>query len=118
MVPKWFNPRIYQVTAWTNMISGVIGFILSLLLNGGWYSVVWFPWVSEHEINLKRPGALQFLIFYYAGAFVVTLIIESLTNIFFLRDEFPVKRILRATVVANILSYIAGTIVLYSYSFN
>jgi hypothetical protein len=117
LLSKWFDIRIYRVTAWTNIISGIIGIIISILLNGGWYLVVWFPWVSEHEINLTRDGSLQFLIIYYAAAFALTLIIETLTNILFLRKQYPTKKIFKTTVIANILSYAVGTIVLYSYSF-
>lgn len=117
LLPNWFNGKIYRITAWTNIISGIIGIALSMFLNGDWYLVVWFPWVSSNEINLTREGSLQFLIIYYAFAFVLTLIIEALTNILFLRKRFPAKKILAATVVANICSYAVGTVVLYSYSF-
>ena len=117
LIPKWFNARIYRVTTWTNMISGTLGFITTLILNGGWFSVIWFPWVSNNEINLTKHGALQFLIIFYAIAFLLTLIIETFTNILFLCKQYPRQKIIRATIIANILSYAAGTIVLYSYSF-
>jgi hypothetical protein len=117
LAPKWFSARIYRVTAWTNMISGVVGIILSMLLNGGWYLVVWFPWVSENEVKVTQKGSLQFLIVYYAVAFLLTLIVETITNIIFMKEEHQAKRIVRATMIANVFSYTVGTVVLYSYSF-
>ncbi len=118
LLPKWFDKRIYRVTAWTNIISGLLGIIISMVLNGGWYLVVWFPWVSNNEINLSTKDALQGLIIFYAAAFVLTLIIETITNILFLRKYYATKKIIRATAIANILSYAVGTIVLISYSFH
>lgn len=35
----------------SNLVSGILGFVLSLILNGGWLGVFWFPWVSSHEIK-------------------------------------------------------------------
>lgn len=118
LMPKWFSAKIFRITVWTNMISGIFGIIISLLLNGGWYLVVWFPWVSEHEIDLTRNGSLQFLAIYYAAAFILTLIIEILTNILFLRKTYLTRKIITATIIANVISYVAGTLALYSYSFN
>ena len=118
LLPNWFDKRIYGVTALTNIISGLTGIIISMILNGGWYLVVWFPWVSNNEINLSKKGALQGLIIFYAIAFVLTLIIETIINVLFLRKRYSTKKVIRATVIANILSYAAGTVVLYSYSFH
>lgn len=117
LTSKLFNANIYRSTAWTNIISGIFGIAGTLFLNGGWYLVVWFPWVSKHEINLSKGNALQFLVVYYLIAFVLTLALEILTNILFLRNAYSRKAIIKATVITNVLSYIAGTIVLYSYSF-
>jgi len=118
LLPKWFDKRIYGTAISTNLISGLAGIMISMILNGGWYLVVWFPWVSSHEIDLTKKEALQGLIIFYAVAFVLTLILETITNILFLRKCYPTKQIIKATVIANILSYAVGTIVLYSYSFH
>ena len=118
LLPKWFDKRIYGLTTLTNFISGLIGIIISMILNGGWYLVVWFPWVSSHEIDLTKKEALQGLIIFYAVAFILTLIIETITNILFLRKRYQTNQIIKATVISNIISYAIGTIVLYSYSFH
>ena len=118
LLPKWFDKRIYGLTTLTNFISGLIGIIISMILNGGWYLVVWFPWVSSHEIDLTKKEALQGLIIFYAVAFILTLIIETITNILFLRKRYQTNQIIKATVISNIISYAIWTIVLYSYSFH
>ena len=113
----WFNKKIYGVTALTNVISGIVGIGISMILNGGWYLVVWFPWVSSNEFNLSNKESLNGLIIFYLGAFILTIIIETLTNWLFLRKHYKAKQILVRTLIANIISYAIGTIVLYSYSF-
>ena len=117
LLPKWYNKRIYGVTTLTNVVSGVTGIIISMILNGGWYLVVWFPWVSSNEIDPSNREALDGLVVFYLLAFVLTLIIETAINVLFLRKHYPTKKVIKATVIANILSYAVGTVVLYSYSF-
>lgn len=112
-----FDQRIYGVTTATNFISGIIGILASLKLNGGWWLVVWFPWVSNNEVEVTNNESMKWLYILYTCAFVLTLIIEILTNWLFLRKHFKVKEIIIATILVNILSYIVGTFVLYSYSF-
>lgn len=114
---KWFDKRIYGITALSNVISGVTGIVISMILNGGWYLVVWFPWVSSNEINLSNSESLKALIIFYVCAFILSIIIESLINWLFLRKRFKTNRILITTLIANVVSYAIGTIVLYSYSF-
>lgn len=113
----WFNKKIYGITTLTNVISGIIGIVISMILNGGWYLVVWFPWVSSNEITLTNKESLNGLINFYLGAFVLTIILETLTNWLFLRKLYKTKWILITTLIANVISYAIGTFVLYSYSF-
>lgn len=113
----WFNKKICGITTLTNVISGLIGIIISMILNGGWYLVVWFPWVSSNEITLSNKESLNGLIIFYLCAFVLTIILETLTNWLFLKKTYKTKRILITTLIANVISYAIGTIVLYSYSF-
>ena len=117
LLPQWYNGRIYRVTTLTNVISGLTGIMISMFLNGGWYLVVWLPWVSKYEINISNKESLHALMFYYAIAFILTLIIEVNINFLLLRKQYLMGKIIKATIVANIVSYAIGTIVLYSYSF-
>ena len=57
LLPKAFDKRIFLVTTLTNVISGVVGIFISMVLNGGWWLVVWLPWVSRHEIHLSQKAA-------------------------------------------------------------
>jgi len=88
LVKKWKNGKIYYAVAGTNIISGVIGFIASMKLNGGWYLVVWFPWVSSNEINIHNKQELNAMILYYIACFVVSLIVETITNMLFLKRHY------------------------------
>ena len=118
LLPKWIDKKVFICTTLSNVISGIIGMIISLKLNGGWYLVVWFPWVSDNEVDLSQEGQLKPMIIYYLAAFFLTLLIEMSTNSPFLGRNYSVRKILVATLVANILSYAVGSLVLYSYSFN
>lgn len=87
-------------------------------MNGGWWLVVWFPWVSDNEVNLDNPQIRISLYIYYACAFVVTLILESGVNWLMLKKTCPTKKILKTTLIVNIISYAIGSLVLYTYSFS
>ena len=115
---KVLNGRITGTVFLSNFISGITGIILTLILNGGWWLVVWFPWVGSHEIDLSVPNALWGLILFYLVAFVLSVLIEVTVNWLNLKRTYTSKKILWATFVANIASYLLGSIVLYSISFS
>ena len=88
----WKNGKVYSTVIISNLISGIIGIVGSMILNGGWWLVVWFPWVSNHEVRGDR--AFQQLIIFYLIAFVLTILIEVAINIFRLKSEYSQKRII------------------------
>lgn len=112
---SWKNKRVYMTVTLSNFISGVVGFIISLKLNGGWWLVIWLPWVSENEVDLTT--GLGSLTIYYLSAFILTLILEALVNTLLLKREYGASDIIKATSLTNVASYIAGSVMLYSYSF-
>ena len=112
---QWYNKKEYCTATLTNIISGITGIVVSMKLNGGLWLVVWFPWVSSNEVNARN---INWLVVFYACAFILTIIIELFTNWLFLRKLYKRKQILVASMIANIVSYVVGTLVLYSYSFN
>ena len=112
---QWYNERIYGTAILTNTISGIVGIIASIALNGGWWLVVWFPWVSRYEVHTEN---IKWLVIFYACAFILTIIIELFINWLFLKKRYKTKQILIASMIANIVSYAVGTLVLYSYSFS
>jgi len=113
-----FDKRIFLVATLSNAISGAAGIFISIALNGGWWLVVWLPWVSKNEIDLAQRAEREALIIYYAIAFVLTLFIEAIINLPLLSQKYSSKKIVKATLIANLISYIAGTMVLYSISFH
>jgi len=63
LVRKKFDKKIYLSATVSNIISGAVGIISTLALNGGWWLVVWFPWVSSHEVDIhSRQAALALVI--------------------------------------------------------
>lgn len=114
LTETWKDSKAYKAAILSNIISGVFGIIASLIINGGWWLVVWFPWVSMHEVNGME--ARNMLGFFYLAAFVVTVIIESGTNYLFLKKSFEKKQIFKMTLRTNVISYLVGSIAMYSYS--
>ena len=60
-----FDGRITATVFFANFVSGLFGIIITLILNGGWWLVVWFPWVSSHEVDFSIPNELTGFIIYY-----------------------------------------------------
>lgn len=114
LTKKWSNTKIYGAVVVSNIVSGIIGIAASLALNGGWWLVVWFPWVSENEVSGDQ-GIKWFTILYLI-AFILTLIIEGVINFLLLRKTHP-KQVVNYTFWINVMSYAFGSIVMYSYSF-
>lgn len=112
-----FKAAICKAVILSNIVSGIIGIVISMILNGGWWLVCWFPWVSSHEVDLTGQALLA-LTLYYICAFILSVIIEGAINIAMLRHTYPTKQITRATLIVNIASYLAGTIIMYTFSFS
>lgn len=112
LIQRKFNKRIWGSAAISNIVSGVIGIIITMILNGGWWLVVWFPWVSSHEVNIHNPIHLLGLIIYYFAAMILSVLIELLANHLILKKEYPFKKTLNATLIANAFSYFVGALLI------
>ena len=112
LIRKKFNKRIYLTAALSNIISGAVGIITTLELNGGWWLVVRFPWVSKHEVDIHDPQSLRTLVLFYAAALILSVLIELLVNHLMLRKRYPFKKTLHATLIANAFSYILGAVLI------
>ena len=112
------NARITAVVFFSNFVSGLFGIITTMILNGGWWLVVWFPWVSSHEVDLSAPNAFFVLIIFYLIAFVLSVLIEELINYSMLSKKYPARKILWTTLLANVASYLLGSIALYTLGFS
>ena len=64
LTKKLYDKPLYKVLGFSNALSGLTGIMLSLWLNGGWFLVVWFPWVSSNEVNLQHHHVLRTLLIY------------------------------------------------------
>ena len=84
---KSLNIRIIAPVVVSNIVSGALGAAVSKAINDGWMLVVWFPWVSGVEVDTALMKRRGF------------------------------KNVARATMIANVVSYLLGCFVLYTYSF-
>jgi hypothetical protein len=116
LTKKWKNRRIYITVTVSNIISGFIGGLISMLLNGGWWLVIWLPWVSDNEVNIET--GLNGLIIYYLLAFLLTIIIETTYNTLLLKRDYISMKIIKFTLLINLLTYLIGSLIMYSYSFS
>ena len=112
LIGKPLNKKIYLSATLANVVSGAVGIITSLALNGGWWLVVWFPWVSKHEVDIHNPQALRALILFYAAALILSVLIELLMNHLMLRKRYPFRKTLHATLIANAFSYVLGAVLI------
>ena len=112
LIRKKFDKKIYLTAALSNIVSGAVGIITSLALNGGWWLVVWFPWVSKHEVDIRDPQSLLVLVLFYVAALILSVLIELLVNHLMLQKQYPFKKTLHATLIANAFSYILGAVLI------
>jgi hypothetical protein len=115
LTKKWKDGKIYKTIIISNLISGIVGIIGSMILNGGWWLVVRFPWVSNNEVC--GIEGFKWLVIFYAIAFVLTILIEGIVNYLMLKKDYSKLQILKMTVVVNIISYALGSLAMYTYSF-
>ena len=114
---NWNHPIGIAVLL-SNVASGAVGIVASLALNGGWWLVLGVPWVSSHEVNLSNQAAVWGFVLYYLAALLLSIVIEAVVNYFMLRKRHQPKRIISATILVNLASYLLGSIVLYAFSFS
>lgn len=114
---KYFNSGIAFTALVSNVVSAIAGAYTSIALNAGKMLTVWFPWVSSREVDLSDDEELFSFVLYFAVAFVATVLIELIINYLFLKKRYDFRPVLRATTVANVVSFLLGCFVLYSYSF-
>lgn len=112
LIHKRYDKRIYLTELLSNIVSGIAGIITTLHLNGGWWLVMWFPWVSSHEVNVKEHDELIGLIIYYVVAFILSVLIEWGINHLCLRKRYESKAIFRGTLRANLVTYAVGALLL------
>lgn len=92
----------FHLSLLTNAASGLVGFIVSMLVTGGWWLVVWVPWVTAREASREQwPDLAAFMGVAYAGS----VIIESGMTLWRVRGV-KLSRILGAQALLNLISSI------------
>ncbi len=114
---KRFDTGVMLATTVSNVASAVAGSVISKVINDGWMLVVWFPWVSMVEVDTSNSDSLFEFAIYLVGAFVGTVLIELIINGLLLRRHDYFKSVAVATVISNVISYIVGCTIMYTYSF-
>ncbi len=122
IVAKYLNGKYYELRTYKNIgisngVSGLTGIIISVMLNGGWILVVWFPWVSKNEVRTDDVNNIYGLAIFYSLALILSVLIELAINRRLFK-EHDRKNVYKATLIANLTSYLLGTLALYGYSFN
>ncbi|HLP00825.1 MAG TPA: hypothetical protein VK163_02280 [Opitutaceae bacterium] len=114
---RWWSRGAGWAAFLANAISGLLGFGISLWLNGGWWLVVWMPWVSRNEVDWANPTTRQLLVLYSAVAFVLSVVIEVAVERFILGEQASRCRVWGGCLLGNVLSYLLGGLALYSVGF-
>lgn len=116
--PRKFDFGIMSSSVISNVVSGAIGAAVSKAINDGWMLIIWFPWVSQLEVDTTNTNSLFEFALYLAAAFIGTVFIEVIINSILLRRNFYFKTVMRATIITNVISYFIGCLIIYTYSFS
>lgn len=109
------NRRIWFIVVGANITSGIVGFLVTTVLFKGCWPVVWLPWVSCSDI--EAPCDINSFIIYYLLAFLVTVLVEITINSLLLKKRYSLSSIAKSTLLVNLLSFVLGSLALYSYTF-
>lgn len=112
-----YDLQVYATICLSNVVSGLVGLGLSLMLTGGWIIAIWLPYVGPKEISGPPLGPWGNFAMWYLLAFFLSVGIEFLINRLCLRRRFDRRSVWRMTLRVNIVSYLLGTLFVYSISF-
>ncbi len=111
---SWWSRKVAIGATVANTISGAAGLFLSLKISS-LPIVLWMPWVSSDEVNLEKEFAL--LSVCYCAAFLLSVLIEGVVLALMLKSVSSRRKIWLWCLLANVTSYLLGSIALYSWSF-
>lgn len=110
---SWFNKKIVGTTILSNLTSGIIGILTTMIINVSWILVIIIFHEVNYEINISSSEELHGLIKFYLVSFVFSIFIELLVNWLLLRKQHETKQIVISTIIANTVSYLIGVIALF-----
>jgi hypothetical protein len=98
---RWLIKRVVQIVAASNLITLILGLIN--MLNFIWTNISnllisKFQIDQDHQ-SLFRNGVILIV------TFVISLLIESIVNTFFLMPFYKRKKVLLGTLFANLITY-------------
>jgi len=112
----WYNRRIYLIVFYSNIITTIIGYLLfnqndpfskthnlGILISG---IPIYVHWWDVDETNIIKVLSFTFLI---------TIVVESIFNMFFLRKFRFYERVFYGTLLANFITYVFISFVMFSY---
>jgi hypothetical protein len=115
-----FDKRIFTSVILSNSITTLIGYILLDENHYGGYLLNWVP-IYKHSWALETESGeailwAQTALFIFA-CFIVTTIIETISNFTTLRREYKTKAICKGTLMINAITYLIGTLIILCYGF-
>jgi hypothetical protein len=94
------KPNYFLLSLTANAASGLVGLMVSVGITGGWWLVVWVPWVTAAEASREQWPALAG---FMAVAYIGSVAIESAVTMAFLRGVSPF-RVVAMQAVVNLVS--------------
>lgn len=92
--------RYFLVSAVANAVSGAVGFAASIWLNGGWWLVVWVPWVTANEAGMHQWPKLAV---YMAVAYALSVVIEAAV-VKLMLPRVSLGRVLAVQIAVNLVT--------------
>jgi hypothetical protein len=92
----------FLVSLVANAASGAAGFVISMGITGGWWLVIWVPWVTANEASHDQwPELAAFM----GVAYVLSVLIESAV-VKAMLPQAPATRLLAVQILSNLFSSI------------
>ena len=102
LIPAESKSNGFGVSLAANAVSGLIGLVLSIGIRGGWWLVVWVPWVTANEASSPHwPRLATFMAVAYVGSVLIeTMVVKGML------PTAPTKRVWAVVAAVNLASSI------------
>lgn len=111
----YINKNVWIVVFVANWISATLEYLASYCVDAVCWPVLWLPLVSNYDI--AAPCDINTFIIYYFSTFLITIIIEIGVLLLMFRNKYRSKEVVKATMLSNLLTFIFGSLVMYSCTF-
>mgnify|MGYP001210797525 CR=1 FL=1 len=77
-LPNASGKSHYVTSLVANAVSGAAGFAVSMSVTGGWWLVIWVPWVTSAEASLEQwPYLAGFMMVAYFGSVAIECLVAA-----------------------------------------